>query len=363
MSLRLFMTTDAIGGVWNYSVALATELARSGVEVRLGIIGPRPRRDQCAEVAAVWGLDWMMVEAPLDWVADGPTLRSGARAIAAGARAWGADIVQLNQPAFADGLFPMPVVTVAHSCVETWWRGTHGGPAPGEWAWHREAVGAGLRAAAVAVAPSRAFATMLQRVYGLDRAPQVVLNGIAPGPGRAPIEPNGEVVLAAGRVWDASKNFAVLEVAAAEIRWPTRLAGECVAPDGASAPVLRNVRCLGQLGRADMAREFAAAPIFVAPSLHEPFGLGVLEAASSGAALVLSDIPTFRELWDGAALFFDPRDPAGLAAAVNRLVDKPDLRARMAAAGRERAGHYTVARTARGMLAAYRAAAAVGAPA
>ncbi len=358
MSLRLFMTTDAVGGVWNYSVTLGTELARNGVAVRLGVIGPPPSRDQRAELAAVPRLDWTMVAAPLDWVADGRELRSGARAIAAAARAWGADLVQLNQPAFAGGPFPMPVVTVAHSCVETWWRGTHGGPAPAEWAWHREAVGAGLRAAAVAVAPSRAFAAMLRRVYGLERAPRAVLNGVAPG---GVPEPKQDVVLAAGRVWDASKNFMALEGAAATIRWPVRLAGECVAPDGASAPVLCNVRCLGQLHRADMAREHAAASVFVAPSLHEPFGLGVAEAANSGAALVLSDIPTFRELWDGAALFFYPRDPAGLAVAVNRLADDPGLRARIAAAARERAGQYTVARTARGMLAAYRAAATAGA--
>ena len=38
-------------------------------------------------------------------------------------------------------------------------------------------------------------------------------------------------------------------------------------------------------------------------ALYEPFGLAVLEAAQAGCALVLSDIPTFRELWDGAALF------------------------------------------------------------
>ena len=44
-------------------------------------------------------------------------------------------------------------------------------------------------------------------------------------------------------------------------------------------------------------------PIFVSVSRYEPFGLAVLEAAHAGCALVLSDIPTFRELWQGAASF------------------------------------------------------------
>jgi glycosyltransferase involved in cell wall biosynthesis len=357
MSLRLFMTTDAVGGVWRYSVTLAAELARGGMAVRLGVIGPRPSRDQRDEVAAVTGLECRMVDAPLDWAADGPALRPGARAIADAAGAWGADLVHLNQPAFAGWRYPAPVATVAHSCVETWWRGTHGGAAPAAWAWHRDAVGVGLNAAAVAVAPSRAFAAMLQQTYGLERAPRTVLNGISPRP--APAGPKGEVVLAAGRVWDASKNFAALEAAAATIPWPVRLAGACVAPGGASAPVLRNVRCLGQLERAEIAAEYAAAPIFVAPSLHEPFGLGVLEAADAGAALVLSDIPSFRELWGGAALFFEPRDPAALAVAVNRLIDAPESRRRLAAAARGRAARYTIAATASGMRRAYRTATVV----
>ena len=51
----------------------------------------------------------------------------------------------------------------------------------------------------------------------------------------------------------------------------------------------------------------ARCPIFVSAARYEPFGLAVLEAAQAGCALVLSDIPTFRELWDGAALFVPRR--------------------------------------------------------
>ena len=50
----------------------------------------------------------------------------------------------------------------------------------------------------------------------------------------------------------------------------------------------------------------ARTAVFVSPALYEPFGLAVLEAAQAGCALVLSDIPTFRELWDGVALFVAP---------------------------------------------------------
>ena len=38
------------------------------------------------------------------------------------------------------------------------------------------------------------------------------------------------------------------------------------------------------------------AAIFFSPALYEPFGLGVLEAAARGCALVLADIPSFIAL-------------------------------------------------------------------
>ena len=53
---------------------------------------------------------------------------------------------------------------------------------------------------------------------------------------------------------------------------------------------------------------FSRATVYAAPSLYEPFGLAPLQAALHGCALVLSDIGSFRELWDGCAEFVPPGD-------------------------------------------------------
>ena len=73
------------------------------------------------------------------------------------------------------------------------------------------------------------------------------------------------------------------------------------------------------------------------------------EAARVARPLVLADIPTFRELWDGAALFFPARDPGALADAANRLAEDPALRRRLGQAAQIRARRFTLVAQARAM--------------
>src|SRR5205085_1155369 len=74
----------------------------------------------------------------------------------------------------------------------------------------------------------------------------------------------------------------------------------------------------------------ARAPIYAATSRYEPFGLAPLEAALSRCAIVASDIPPFRELWDGAAVFFRSNDAQSLRQALEPLIKDPELRLKYA---------------------------------
>jgi glycogen synthase len=159
-------------------------------------------------------------------------------------------------------------------------------------------------------------------------------------------------VLAAGRFWDAAKNLAALEQVASHLPWPVKVAGASQHPDG-GAIVPRHMHCLGELPRAQLARELAQAAIYALPARYEPFGLSVLEAALSGCALVLGDIPSLRETWGDAARYVDPDDHAGLQAALLRLMEHPSERAQLAAAAHARASHFTPARQCTAYLQAY----------
>ncbi|MEU2350280.1 glycosyltransferase family 1 protein [Modestobacter sp. NPDC049651] len=97
-------------------------------------------------------------------------------------------------------------------------------------------------------------------------------------------------------------------------------------PDGVAIartdPGDGRVRFVGGVDDSALTWLYENCRLFVFPSLDEGFGLPVVEAALSRAPMVLSDIPAFRELAPAAA-FFDPTDPASIAAAVGAELAGP----------------------------------------
>lgn len=353
--LRVLLTTDAVGGVWTYSLDLARGLARLDVETVLAVMGPRPSAEQKQAARSITGLRLIDTGLALDWLAeDGEALAGAAAALAQLAAKEQVDLVQLHAPALAAGTaFPAPVVSAVHSCVATWWDQVMGPdvPLPADFAWRSHAARAGLAASDAVVTPTAAFGRQVQRVYGLDQAPRTVHNGRTPmtGGSHAP----HDFIFTAGRLWDKGKNLATLDAAAARIGVPVHAAGPLQAPHG-EVVGFEHLNCLGSLGEAEIARYLGARPVYASVATYEPFGLSVLEAAAAGCALILADTPGFRELWDEIALFVDPRDAPALARACNDLVADDFERAVMGRAAKERAGYLTPDAMAAQMASLYR---------
>lgn len=345
---RLLVTTDAVGGVWRYAVDLAGGLAERGIETVLAVMGPAADTDQRKEAEAVRDLHLVQTGLPLDWTADSPAaLAHASGKLATLAALTGVSAVHLHAPALVGAQpWPVPAVTVAHSCVGTWWRAVRGGDMPKDFRWRTDAAAAGLRAASAVIAPTAAHAALLQEVYGPIPV-QVVHNGRDPTP--LPAGLRDRAVLTAGRLWDEGKGVARLDQAAPGLGAPIRAAGPVQGPHGGAAS-FANLDLLGTLDTAGMAAAFAGATVFASTARYEPFGLAALEAAQAGMALVLSDLPGFRELWDGAALFVGEGDD--LPAALRRALDDP---APLAAAARQRAARYTADAMTHATLAVHRA--------
>ena len=345
--LRLLLVTDAVGGVWTYSLELARALKPLGIETVLALMGPSPSPSQ-REAAS--GFKLIDTGLPLDWIdADAGEIRRTGRAVAAIADIEGVDVVQTCSAALlADVEFGQPCVAVQHSCVASWWAAVKATPLPDEFAWRRDLVEAGLHRAAAIVAPSVAFASETARLYDVEVA--AVHNGRSAELVRA--LPQGDFVFTAARLWDEGKNAATLDAAAARLEIPFEAAGPQHGPNGTTIE-LRHMRTLGELGPSRVSGLLATRPIFASAALYEPFGLSVLEAALAGCPLILSDIATHREMWTAAAIFISPRDDAAFARAIQDLIDDPDERQQLGQLARARAQLYSPHRMARAMAEIY----------
>jgi glycogen synthase len=348
---RVLMTADAVGGVWSYALALCGALP--DIRFVLATLGPPPAPSQRAAAAR---LDNVIQEESgfrLEWMA-------GAEADTAASRRWletlasryAVDLAHVNGYAQAVLEGGRPVIAVAHSDVLSWWMAVHGTPAPAGWSRYRRQVTGGLRAADCVVAPTQAVLGDLRRHYG-QRLPnaRVIANGVGPGD-FVPL-PKRAAIMAAGRIWDDAKNLRLLDAIAPRLDWPIEIAGAAAHPEAGLEP-LRHARSLGLLSAEEMSCHLGEAAIFAAPARYEPFGLGILEAAACGCALVLGDIAALRENWRDAAIFLPTEDPGRWRVVLSRLIDDRDERERLAAAARARAGHFTITRTAQRYRALYR---------
>jgi len=341
--LDILMTADAIGGVWTYVIETGGALVARGHRVTIAVTGPVPCATQSAEAASA-GLEIAPGRLPLDWLCAEPTevLAGGERLAALAADH---DLLLLNSPALAArARFRVPVIAVAHGDVGTWWQAARPGtPLDPAYAWLTALIGEGLRVADRVVAPTAAHGAAVRAFYGLERV-EAVHNG------RALLLRSQEQsvcrALTVGRLWDDAKDLATLDAAAVLTSVPVIAAGSLDGPKGERAH-LPNLHTLGPIAPDRLAALLAKRPVFVSTATYEPFGLAVLEAAQAGCPLVLSDIPSFRELWDGAATFVPPRDAAGFA----RAIEAPAVSGE---AARERAARYTVDAMADGMLALIR---------
>jgi glycosyltransferase involved in cell wall biosynthesis len=351
--LKIVMTADAVGGVWQYATDLSAALAAEGHQIVLALLGPKPSPDQRRRADSIEGLRVIDTGLPLDWLCTSPEpVVEAARAVAALAREENADLVHCNMPTLAGAAdFTSPVVAVTHGCVATWWQAAKNEPLASDYRWHREMMRQGLASADAVVAPSTSYAATIKGTYRLPALPRVVHNGRE----AVAVERQGEPIWAAltvGRLWDAVKNAALLDRVAVELPVPFLAAGAQRGPHGETVP-LSHLVPLGELDGGKLAALLARRPVFVSAATFEPFGLAVLEAAAAGCSLVLSDIPTFRELWDGVAVFADPHDPSSFTTAVADVIAAPADRQALGDAAARRAARFTPSATAAAMTSIY----------
>lgn len=375
-TVRVMLVADAVGGVWDYAVSLASGLiGLAGARVLLVAVGPPPDPARLASAQAVPGLECHVLSGRLEWMEGGHDWLSAWRqALVTLSTDWGADVLHVNQLGLAGiGSERSPrrpvVVLGVHSDVSTWWLWVKDGgrgpcSLPEYLSWQRDLARQALQQADVVVCPSAFLATELVACHGLSRAPVVIHNAVA-DPAAPPIDlpavPRERgLAVVAGRAWDEAKNLAVVAAAVRRCRspWQVDVAGDIVEPGRAGAyppPPAPGMFYHGFLDKERLTALYRRAAVCLAPSSYEPFGLAPAEAALSGCAVVANDLPSYREVWGDAACYFTRNDPVALAERLDRLYGDDAEVARLAQAARERvAQRYTLQRMVDGYIAVYR---------
>jgi len=330
---HVLVTADTVGGVWTYARELVTGLSKRGVHVTLVSFGEIPGEEQSQWLEGLRNVDFRPTAFKLEWMQDSEAdLEASAEYLACVVREVKPDVLHLNQYYYGALEVDIPKVVVAHSDVVSWWMAVHGSePRDSVWArWYRESITRGVRGATAVIAPSRWMLEQISAYYGAPQQGLVIHNGRS----SALFNPHvtkEEYGLSVGRIWDSGKQITLL--AQADVSTPFYIVGAEEHPELAlrgqgvlTGTTLARVHFTGPQSEAQLRQLYGRAAIYAAPSRYEPFGLAPLEGALSRCALVMNDIPTFRELWGDAALYFERNSAQSLSENIARLQTDTALR-------------------------------------
>jgi len=354
--MRVLMTTDTVGGVWTFTKELVHQLLDRGNRVALVSFGRDPSREQrawCFRMRQQHG-DAFLFEAStatLEWMSENESAyEDGERVLVDVARRFRPDLFHSSQYCFGRVPLSIPRIITAHSDVLSWADACR--PAGLEdSAWldrYCELVHEGLDSADCLVSPTAWMIEALQEHFVISCPVRVVYNGrTVPRAVQAPHRSLNAVSV--GRLWDEAKGLTTLMRVNAPM--PVMIAGEESFDRAAATPRAR-LQALGVLDESALFATFRSSSIYIAASRYEPFGLAPLEAALCGCAVVARNIPSLREVWGVAAVYF--QDAEELERLLAFLAESPAALRQAQIAAMARARQYSATAMAEAYVEIYR---------
>lgn len=338
--LRILMTADTVGGVWTYAVSLFNALEKYDVEIHLMTMGGRPNKQQLDQIKSSKNLQLYSSDYKLEWM-ENPweDVQQAAHWIREVYDKIQPDIIHFNNYGQVDQMWDCPVVTVFHSCVQTWWEAVKQQSLPEEWNKYQQTVQNALLSSDMLIAPTKAILDQAHKAYGISGFSKVICNGSSSKVYAS--QKKEPFILTAGLIWDDAKNISVLCRIARHLKWPVYVAGTDTDSLKNKEEEFPNIFFLGQLSSASLQELMLKASLFVMPAKYEPFGLAILEAARAGCTLALSNISTLNEIWGRTALYFDPNNNGEALRALQQLIGDKTLRKNLARRSMKRAEKFT----------------------
>ncbi len=354
--MRVLLTTDTIGGVWTFTRELTEGLLNDGQAVALVSFGRAPSAEQNSWVdgtACTHGgsFHYEASLVPLEWMQDNEqAFDAAAPALLALMRRFKPDVIHSNQFCFGRLPASVPKLITAHSDVLSWASACRSDELEAS-PWldsYISLVQTGLDGADVVVAPTAQMLAGLTQHFSVRCPSCFVPNG------RTLSHANGtqgrlQQAVSVGRFWDEAKGLTTLLELNSPV--PILIAGEEKFEAASAGIMTSQVRSLGLLSEDALLELFRQSSVYIASSIYEPFGLAPLEAALCGCAVLARDIPSFREVWGDAALYFCTAGE--LEQQLQALFAAPASLAAAQDAAKHRAEAFTAARMTASYLALY----------
>ena len=106
----------------------------------------------------------------------------------------------------------------------------------------------------------------------------------------------------------------------------------------------RYVHFKGHLNEEEFADLFDRAGALVYPSLHEGFGIPLVEAMRFRKPIICSRCTSIQEIAGSAALYINAKDPVELASSMKRISEDHELRARLVHSGEHRLREFSISK-------------------
>jgi glycogen(starch) synthase len=335
--MHVLITSDTLNGTWTYTRELASGLIARGLRVTLVSFGEIPLPENTAWMDRLQGLAYHPTAFRLDWMQEGQQHFDDASAyLCSLIKETRPDVFHSNHLCYGALPVAIPRVVVAHGDLVTWWKAVHGRePKDSAWLrWYKQIIARGISEASALVAPSEWMLNTIRSTYSGCAREMVIHHG------RNPILFNPYVakdnlVLAVGRLLDPAKQVNLLTQQTHPV--PVCIVGDS---DEAAEPVFRTpvraevkfsdgeagVSLKGPQSEAEIRLLYSRAALYAGTYRYDPSGMAVLEAALSRCTLILNDIPSLRELWGPAAVYFRTNESESLAEAVRILTADVQLR-------------------------------------
>jgi len=333
--MHVLVTSDTLNGNWTYTRELVSGLITRGLRVTLASFGEIPLPEQTAWMEPLHGLAYHPTAFRLDWMQEGQRDFDDASAyLCSLVKEIRPDVFHSNHLCYGALPISIPRIVVAHGDLITWWKAVHGRePKDSAWLrWYRQIIARGTAEASAVVAPSEWMLNTVRSCYSACAREMVICHG------RNPIFFNPyvakeESVLAIGRLLDPAKQVnlltqemhpvpvCIVEEDSVELSPRVPVRADVKFSDGNAGVSLK-----GPQSEAEMRLLYSRAALYAGTYRYDPSGMTVIEAALSRCALILNDIPSLREIWGSAAVYFRTNESESLAEAVRILTADVQLR-------------------------------------